>query len=181
MNIRIKIDDVMKDFEDGREIYFVGNQGLFKFKFNTEKIGQMFYIHRYTEFLQLYRVVNLFETLKIYGDLDESKKAFGKKFQIEFTIENTNPEPVQITSIELELPDNIEFIDVDPEGYIGQGPGMSRGIYMWVSDDYIVEPDSKINLIVYLRGRAPGKSMIDLRITTHEVYIEADGIEIEIE
>lgn len=175
------IDDVMRDFEDGRDIYFVGNLGLFKFKFNTEEIGNMVYVHRYTEFLQLSRVINLFETLKIYGDLDKNKKEFGEKFLIEFTIENTNPEPVQITSIELKLPDNIEFIDVDPEGYIGQGPGMSRGIYMWVSDDYIIDPDNEINLIVYLQGIAPGKGIIDFRITTHDVYIEADGIGIEIE
>ncbi len=57
---------------------------------------------------------------------------------------------------------------------------MSRGIYMWVSDDYIVDPDSKINLIVYLQGRVPGKSVIDFRITTHDIYIEVDEIEIEI-
>ncbi|HAJ95133.1 MAG TPA: hypothetical protein DCP02_02755, partial [Actinobacteria bacterium] len=175
------IDDVMRDFEDGRNIYFVGNLGMFKFRFNTEKIGRMFYVSRYTEFLQLNRVVSLFETLKIYGDPDKSKKAFGEKFPIEFTIENNNPEPVQITSIELELPDNIDFIDVDPEGYIGQGPGMSRGMYMWVSDDYIIAPDSKINLIVYLQGTAPGKGNIDFRITTHDAYFEAEGIEIEIE
>jgi len=175
------IDDVMGDFEEGRDIYFVGNLGLFKFKFNTEEIGSMVYVHRYTEFLQLNRVVNLFETLKIYGDLDENKKGFGEKFSIEFTIENSNPEPVQITSIELKLPDNIEFMDVDQEGYISQGPGMSRGIYMWVSDNYIVDPDSEINLIVYLQGSAPGKGIIDFRITTHDVYIEADGIGIEIE
>jgi len=114
-------------------------------------------------------------------DLDESKIAFGEKFHMEFTIENSNPEPVQITSIELDLPDNIEFIDVDPEGYIGQGPGMSRGIYMWVSDDYYVGADGKINLIVNLRGTRPGKDIINFRITTHDVFIEADGIEIEIE
>jgi len=112
--------------------------------------------------------------------MDNNEKKFGEKFQIEFTIENKNPEPVQISSIELDLPGNIEFIDVDPEGYIDQGPGMSRGIYMWVSDDYIVDPDSKINLIVYLQGRAPGKSVMDFRITTHDIYIEVDGIEIEI-
>ena len=89
-------------------------------------------------------------------------------------------EPVQITSIELDLPDNIEFVDVDPEGYIDQGPGMSRGIYMWVSDDYIIDPDSEINLIVYLQGISPGKNIIEFKITTHDVFIEADGIEIEI-
>ena len=58
---------------------------------------------------------------------------------------------------------------------------MSRGMYMWVSDDYIVAPDSEINLIVHLQGRTPGKGLVKFRITTHEVYSEADEIEIEIE
>jgi hypothetical protein len=180
-NTEYSIENAQKDFKDGKNIYFVGNLGLFKFKFNTEKIGRIFYVSRYKEFLQLSRIVSIFETLKIYGDLDKNKKEFGEKFHIEFTIENSNPEPVQITSIELELPDNIEFIDVDPEGYIGQGPGMSRGIYMWVGDDYYVGADGKINLIINLRGTRPGEGAIKFRITTHDVFIEADGIEMEIE
>jgi hypothetical protein len=70
---------------------------------------------------------------------------------------------------------------VDPEGYIDQGPGMSRGMYMWVSDEYYIEPESSIDLIIYLKGTLPGEGVVDLRITTHDVYIEADSIEIEIE
>ena len=175
------MENVIKDFEDDKNIYFVGNLGLFKFKFNTEEIGRMFYFSRNEEFLLLSRIVGIFETLKIYGDLDKNKKEFGEKFSIEFTVENSNPEPIQITSIELDLPDNIEFIDVDPEGYIGQGPGMSRGMYMWVSDDYYVDADGKINLIINLQGARPGEGVIKFRITTQDVFIEADEIEIEIE
>ena len=173
-------ENALRDFEAGKNVYFVGKEAQFKFMFNTEKTGRLFLVSRYSEFLQLYRITSIFKSLEINYSLDNNEKKFGEKFQIEFTIENKNPEPVQISSIELELPDNIEFIGVDPEGYIDQGPGMSRGIYMWVSDDYIIDPDSKINLIVYLQGRAPGKSVIDLRITTHDIYIEVDGIKIEI-
>ena len=175
------MENVMKDFQDGKDVYFVGNLGLFKLQFNTEKIGRVFYFNRNKEFLQLSRAVSIFETLKIYGDLDKNKKEFGEKFSIEFTVENSNPEPVQVTSFELDLPDNIEFIDVDPEGYIGQGPGMSRGLYMWVGDDYYVDVDGKINLIINLRGNRPGKGVIRFRLTTHDIFIEAEGIEIEIE
>jgi len=175
------IEDVMQDYSQGREIYFVGNLGLFKFKFNTEKVGRMFYVSRYTEFIQLNRVIDEFETLKISSDIQELKKKFGEKFRLEFTIENSNQEPVKVTSLELELPENIDFADVDPSGYIDQGPGLSRGTYMWVSDEYFIEANGIINLIVYLQGRVPGKGVIDFRITTHDVYIEADGIEIEIE
>ena len=174
-------ENALKDFEAGKSVYFVGKEAVFKLMFNTEKAGRIFLVKRYGEFLQLYKTTSVFKSLEIDYSLDDKVKEFGEKFQIEFTIENKNPEPVQITSIELELPGNIGFVDVDPEGYIDQGPGMSRGIYMWVSDDYIVDPDSEINLIVYLQGTAPGKSLIDFRITTHDVYIEAGGIEIEIE
>ncbi|MFC2145237.1 DUF2723 domain-containing protein [Actinomycetota bacterium] len=175
------MENVLRDFKDGKDVYFVGNLGLFKFQFNTEKIGRAYYFSRNKEILQLNRIVSIFETLKIYGDLDKNKKEFGEKFSIEFTIENSNPEPVQITSIELDLPDNVDFQDVNPEGYIDQGPGMSRGIYMWVSDDYYVGGDGNINIIINLRGTSPGKGVIKFSITTHDVFIEADEIEIEIE
>ena len=173
-------ENALRDFETGKNVYFVGKEAQFKFMFNAEKTGRIFFVSRYSEFLQLYRITSIFKSLEIDYSLDNNEKKFGEKFQIEFTIENKNPEPVQISSIELDLPGDIEFIDVDPEGYIDQGPGMSRGIYMWVSDDYIIDPDSKINLIVYLQGRSPGKSVIDFRITTHDIYIEVDEIEIEI-
>jgi len=174
-------ENALEDFEVGRDVYFVEKEAVFKLMFNTEKVGRIFLVRRYGEFLQLYKISSVFKSPEINYFLDNKEKKFGEKFYIEFTIENKNPEPVQINSIELELSDNIEFIDVDPKGYIGQGPGMSRGMYMWVSDDYIIGSNSEINLIVYLQGSAPGKSIIDLRITTHDAYIEADGIEIEIE
>ncbi|MCD4670791.1 MAG: DUF2723 domain-containing protein [Actinomycetia bacterium] len=173
-------ENALKDFEAGRDVYFVGREALFKFIFNTEKVGRIFLVRRYGEFLQLYKTTGVFKSLKIDYSIDGKVKEFGEKFQIEFTIENKNPEPVQITSIELELPGNIDLLNVDPEGYISQGPGMSRGIYMWVSDNYVVDPDSEVNLIVYLQGTVPGKGVINFRITTHDVYIEASGIEIDI-
>jgi len=174
------IDDVMHEFENGRDVYFVGNLGLFKFRFNTEKLGRTFYVYRYTEFLQLNRAVSLFESLKINAQVEEGSKKFGDKFPVRFTIENNNPERIQVTSLELDLPENLEFVDVDPGGYIDQGPGMSRGIYMWVSDGYFVEADSTIDLVVYLRGSAPGTGEINFRITTNDVYFEAESTVIEI-
>jgi len=174
------IEDVMNDLNAGREIYFVGNPGFFKFRFNTEEIGRMIYIDRYTEFLQLNRVLSIFESLEISAKAEEGDKDFGEKFLMVFTIENKNPEPVQITSLELELPDNLVFVDVGPGGYIDQGPGLSRGMYMWVSDEYFIEANSSIDLIVYLQGIEPGTGVVDFRITTNDVYYEAEGTEIEI-
>ena len=149
--------------------------------FNTEKIGRIFLVKRYGEFLQLYKVISVFKSPEIDYFLDDKEKKFGEKFQIEFTIKNSNTEPVEITSMELKLPDNVDFLEVDSAGYIDQGPGMSRGIYMWVSDDYYADANGEINLIVNLQGTRPGKGTINFRITTNDVYIEADEIEIEIE
>ena len=71
-------------------------------------------------------------------------------------------------------------METKPGGYINQEPGVSRGMYMWVSDSYIIEGEDEINLIVELRGTSPGKSLIKFRVTTNEVYINSDDIEIEI-
>ena len=175
------LEDARKDYDSGKTIYFVGNANMFKLNSDFEKEGRVFYFSRNNEFLQLYKINYMFEALSIDYNFDEGNKIFGEKFRIEFTINNNNSKQVQITSIELGLPDNIGFVEVDPDGYIDQGPGMSRGIYMWVSDEYFVGANSKINLIVELQGIAPGKGVIDFRITTHDVYLEAGGIEIIIE
>lgn len=89
---------------------------------------------------------------------------------------NTNSTRIPITSLELELPDNVEFVDIGPSGYIDQGPGMSRGIYMWVSDNYYIDANGAINLIANLQGTAPGEGDILFRITTNDVYIKSDDI-----
>ena len=174
-------ENALMDLNAGKDVYFVEKEALFKLMFNTEKVGRIFLVKRYGEFLQLYKVTSVFKSPEIDYFLDDKEKKFGEKFQIEFTIKNTNTEPVKITSMELKLPDNIDFLDVDPAGYIDQGPGMSRGIYMWVSDDYYADANSEINLIVNLQGTRLGKSTINFRITTHDGYIEADEIEIKIE
>ncbi len=84
--------------------------------------------------------------------IDEHIKEIGEEFTVEYTIKNTNKENVKINSLELELPENIELIEVSPDGYINQYPGISDGIYMWVSDSYIIKGEDKINLILKLKG-----------------------------
>ena len=112
--------------------------------------------------------------------IDKHIKETGQEFTVEYTIKNTNKESIKITSLALELPDNIELVEVNPAGYINQYPGISEGIYMWVSDSYIIEGESEINLIVELRGIRPGKSFIKFKITTSGVYFNCDDIEMEI-
>ncbi len=170
------IENAERDFEDGKPVYFVGNLNLFKLSFNSETIGDQFYIRRYKERLLLNKVTDLFKTLTIDHKIGGNEFDFGEKFGIEFIIENTNSTRIQVTSLELELPDNIEFVDINPSGYIDQGPGMSRGVYMWVSDAYFIDANGSINIIATLQGAAPGEGNISFRITTNDVYIKSDDI-----
>lgn len=137
----------------------------------------------FNSYIPLNQYVNclkLDRSIAIEYIVDEYNKKINEEFTIEYIIKNSNKESIKITSLELELPDNIEFIEVSPDGYINQYPGISEGIYIWVSDSYIMEGEDEINLIVKLRGIRPEKSLIKFRATYHECYIDCDDIEIEI-
>ena len=179
-NPRYSVVDMIEALENDIPVYFVGNSGALRSVFNTEQIGKTYYWSRYNETLRLFKVIEPIVNIEISYLSDSYVREFGKKFTVEYTIKNKNKESIKISSLELELPDNIEFMEIKPGGYINQGPGVSRGIYMWVSDSYIIEGEDEINLIVELRGTSPEKSLIKFRVTTNEVYINSDDIEIEI-
>jgi len=131
-------------------------------------------LNQYVNYLKLDR------SITIEYIVDEHNKKINEEFTIEYIIKNSNKESIKITSLELELPDNIELVEVSPDGYINQYPGISEGIYIWVSDSYIMEGEDEINLIVKLRGIRPEKSLIKFRATYRNNYIDCDNIEIEI-
>jgi len=112
--------------------------------------------------------------------IDEYNKKIDEEFIIEYIIKNNKKESIKITSLELELPDNIELVEISPDGYINQYPGIDKGIYMWVSDSYIIGPEDEVNLVVKLKGVRTEKSSIKFRATTSKIYIDCDDIEIEI-
>ncbi len=130
--------------------------------------------NQYVNYLKLDR------SITIEYIIDEYNKKINEEFAIEYIIKNSNKESIKITSLELELPDNIELVEVDTDGYVNQYPGISEGIYMWVSDSYIIEGEDEINLIARLRGVKHEKSLIKFRATYHESYIDCDDIKIEI-
>ena len=184
-NPRYSVVDMIKALENNVPVYFVGNSRSLLTVFNAEQIGRTYYWDRYNETLRLFKVIEPVVNIEAVNIeisylSDSYIREFGEKFTIEYTIRNKNKESIKITSLELELPDNIELVEVDPAGYINQYPGISRGIYMWVSDSYIIEGESEINLIVELRGIRPGKSIIKFRVTTGGFYINCDDIEVEI-
>ena len=174
------VDNMIEALDDNITVYFVGNSGALRSVFNTEQIGRTYCWDRYNEVLRLFKVIEPKVNIEISYQSDRYTREFGEKFTVEYTIKNKNKGGIKISSLELELPDNIEFIEIKPGGYINQGPGVSRGLYMWVSDSYIIEEEGEINLIVELRGTSPGKSLIKFRVTTNEIYINSDDIEIEI-
>ena len=179
---RYSIDNMKEDFRRNRKVYFVGNEDLITSIFKIEQIGKTYYFDWYRENLKLFKVTGFkVNIIEINYKIGSHYKNFGEEFTLEYIIKNLNEEEIKIDSLELELPDSIEFIGVEPDGYINQGPGMSRGIYMWVSDNYKIDGESEINLKVSFKGVVPGKSVIKFRITTNNNYINCEDIEIEIE
>jgi peptidoglycan/xylan/chitin deacetylase (PgdA/CDA1 family) len=123
--------------------------------------------------------------LKIHDIVIENKfgpylKETGEEFTLRYTIKNNSKQNIHISSLELELPSDIQLTGMDADGYINQMPGLSQGIYMWVSDLYEVKGKNEIDLGVKLKALGPGKSIIKFRITANEIYIKSDDVEIEI-
>ncbi len=174
------VESIIEDLDKNILVYFVGNSEELKLTFKTEKIGKTYYWDWYNETLKLYKIINPIVNIKINYLISGYTREFGEIFNVEYVIKNKNKESIKITSLELELPDSIEFIEVDSDGFVSQQPGISRGIYMWVSDSYIIEPEGEINLILGLKGVRPGKSLIRFRVTANKTYVDCDDIEIEI-
>jgi len=184
-NPRYSVVDMIEALENDIPVYFVGNSGALLPVFNAEQIGRTYYWDRYNETLRLFKVIEPVvnieaANIEISYPGDSYVREFGEKFTVEYIIENKNKGSVKISSLALELPGSIELVGVSPDGYVDQYPGISRGIYMWVSDSYIIEGEGEINLIVELKGIRPGKSLIKFRVTTGGFYINCDDIEIEI-
>ncbi|MHB1376739.1 MAG: hypothetical protein ACYCXB_04845, partial [Candidatus Humimicrobiaceae bacterium] len=85
-----------------------------------------------------------------------------------------------INSIELELPKGLGFDGMFNESYIKSDPGISMGKYMWVSDNYVIPVNSKINLIFKVIPEKTGDFNIKLRLTTGGVYFTAKEMSFKI-
>ncbi|MBC7334372.1 MAG: DUF2723 domain-containing protein, partial [Actinobacteria bacterium] len=174
------VKNMIDDLGKGITVYFVGNSKFLNTIFETQQIGRTYYWPRFDETLKLYKIIRPVVNLEIGYTTDSFSRRFGQVFTVLYFIRNKNPDPIKIDSLELELPDNIKLEGVEPGGDINQLPGMSRGIYMWVSDSYVVGGNSEINLILKLRAIRPGKSIIKFRATSHGGYIECEDLKIEV-
>jgi len=173
--------NMIEALDIGVTVYYVGNEEVFKKVFNDEQVGISYWWSRFDEMLRLLKVTEPAASIPEVGySIESTVLEFGKEFTVEYIIKNKDNDSIQITSLELELPENIGFIETESGGYIEQSPGLSNGIYMWVSDSYIIEGGSEINLIVRLNSRMPGKSNIKFRFTTGGFYLDCDDIEVEV-
>jgi peptidoglycan/xylan/chitin deacetylase (PgdA/CDA1 family) len=118
---------------------------------------------------------------EIENMVDPYPEKTGEEFTLRYIIKNNSIQDIKISSLELELPDNLKLTGIGPGGYIDQLPGLSNGTYMWVSDLYEVKGEGEIDLKLRLKAIDRGKSNIKFRITTNYVYIESDDIEIDVE
>lgn len=172
-------DKIAEQVKKGIPVYFVGNDDAINQIFVTEKVGKSFYWDRYDENLQLYKITKAAPKVEIISNINSNDLKFGKEIIIEYKIKNNGNEILKINSIELKLPEGLKFSGVLQDGYIKQDPGISRGMYMWVSD-YIVPSESDINLIFKVTAAKIGIFNIKLKMTTGGIYFNAKDLSFQV-
>ncbi len=127
----------------------------------------------YAGYLQLIDIV-------IENEAGQYLKEKGEVFTLSFSIKNNDSQDFYLSSIELEIPENMQLAGMEPGGDISQEPGLSDGIYMWVGESYEVKSGDRLDLGVRLKAIGPGESIIKFRVTTNGVYIEGSDIIVEV-
>ena len=172
--------NIINQIEKGSPVYFVGNDKAINQIFVTKEIGEPYFWDRYNENLQLYRITKSTPRVEIENSIKSQDLKFGKEIIIEYKFKNNSDSELKIDSIELKLPQELKFSGVIQDGYIKQDPGISKGMYMWVSDNYIVPAESEINLIFKVMPAKTGDFNIKLRLTTGGIYFDAKDLSFQI-
>ncbi len=118
--------------------------------------------------------------ISIESSIENTEISAGREFEIEYIINNNEEESVNISSIELELPESFELISVMEDGYISQFPALDGGIFMWVGDQYDIEARGSINVKLVLMASQSGDADILFRITAYGSYIDAEDLQLMI-
>ena len=166
-------DKIVSDLENGTHVYFIGNDTSISQVFVTKKVGTSFYWERYNENLQLYEITKATPKVKIESNFKNQIFKFGKEVILEYLITNGSNGDLKINSIELELPKGLKFNGMLEESHIKNDPGISMGKYMWVSDNYIIPINSKMNFSFRIIPVKPGDFNVKLRLTAGGVYFDA--------
>lgn len=173
-------DHIIGQVSNGIPVYFVGNDKAINQIFVTEKISEPYFWDRYNENLQLYRITKSTPRVEIENSIKSQDLKFGKEIIMEYKIKNNSDNELKIDSIELKLPQELKFSGVLQDGYIKQDPGISKGMYMWVSDNYIIPAEGEINLIFKVMPAKIGDFNIKLRLTTGGIYFDAKDLSFQI-
>ncbi|MBN1298583.1 MAG: polysaccharide deacetylase family protein, partial [Actinobacteria bacterium] len=129
--------------------------------------------HTYTTYLELHSV-------SIDGRIKQPEVKKGEEFVLEYKIKNDDEWNLEITSMELELPDWVSLEGLEQKSYTTQYPGKKDGVFMWVSDKYIIEPGSQASMNLRLIANSSAKGAVKFRISAYNGYIEADPVQLEI-
>jgi len=174
-------ENVIKDAAEGKKVYFVGTDNQFKPFFNLKQIKSYTW-ERMRENVVFYSYDGEKEGLnipEISYNITKKEFEFEEKFQIEYTISNKGAEDLGITSIELLLPENLRFLNLDQESFITIEPSLYKGIYMWVKT-LPVKAGSEVKLILNLQATMPGEAIVEFSITSQGSYFNAEDISIDI-
>lgn len=127
----------------------------------------------YAGYLGLYNI-------SIESSIESREIETGSEFEVEYIINNNEEESINISSLELEIPKGLELVHVMEDGYISQFPALSEGSFMWVGDQYGIEPQSSINVKLVFKASQSGDADILFRITAFDSYIEAKDLQLVI-
>jgi len=175
---RYNSENIYKDLEEGKKIYFVNIEEDLIADFNIKKIFS-YYWERMDEDAIFYDYGGIKKDIKIVNDFKQKDFKFGEKFRVEYRIINDNNTDAEITSIELSISDNLDLLGVDQEGTVALEPSISRGMYMWVKT-FPIKANDEINIILLLQCASLGKAEIDFKITSQNIYFETEIIEMDI-
>jgi len=119
--------------------------------------------------------------LNIEGGIEPEEILRDKEFELEYVIRNNEDYKIELSSIELELPEEIELLSIDQENSdIKQFPALDNDIFMWVGGDYSIDASSSIAIKMLLKTNIAGEFPVQFRITAYGSYIEADDIFVEV-
>ncbi|MCL4377172.1 MAG: DUF2723 domain-containing protein [Actinobacteria bacterium] len=175
------VNEIKDNIKKGKKLYFIGNDNNINLNFDLQKIGKSYYWPRYNENLSLYQITDAKFYIDIKYNIDSTTKKAGDKFSLEYVIRNLLNNDVAISSVELELPEDVVLTGVEPQGSINVFPGKSQGKYMWVSNNYIIKGGSRINLILDLQAQKTGELTIKFRVSTNNVFVKADDLIIKVQ
>jgi len=181
-----KMKQVVLDNIDKRSIYYdsyyltqLSNYYL------IEEISDNFFWEDYQENLHIYKIEDfieingIVEEVKIISEIESIEVEYGQRTTLTYYLENNNENYlIEINSIELRLPDLLEFVDIDPSGDIDVYPGIAQGAYMWTNGPYTIEPGEKIVLSFIVQANFIAEGFIDFRVTAGNKYIEGPEVNV---